>query len=403
MVSIITSVYNAEQFIDEMIESVIAQTYKKWELLIIDDCSTDSTCMHINAFKDRRIRLFKNDINEGLTKNLNKLLKIAQGEYVVRIDGDDVMLPNRLMLQIEYMRSNPEVGLSGGWAKAFGQKSDFMCKNLYNDRINVDLLFDSAIIHPTFIMRKSVLDFMHIEYDEELKYAQDYGLEYSFSKCSKIANIDEILIYYRIHNEQISSEKRSMQIECANKTRSKILSDLGLELDDNANRVWFNFCSMIPALSGDMQILKDDIEKIIRANEKKLFWDEEMLKKSINYRLIRYKCICGFENSVFANESVVNEKWIKDMHINKVAIYGAGYVGRVVYDLLNRYGCEVVCYLDRSVEKKQEQNGVAVLGIEDDSVEVDAVIVTPFEDFDAIKNSIQQKIKGVFLSIEELM
>ena len=103
LVSIIMSVYNEERYIQESLDSVLSQTLDNFELIIIDDCSTDKTAEMIEGYHDSRIRLYRNKENQGLTKNLNNALRYCRGDYIARMDGDDICLPQRLEKQVQYM------------------------------------------------------------------------------------------------------------------------------------------------------------------------------------------------------------------------------------------------------------------------------------------------------------
>ena len=111
LVSIIMSVYNDEKYLNEALDSIFAQTIQNFELIIIDDCSTDDTVKIIESYHDKRIRLMVNDKNEGLTKNLNKALKYVRGKYIARMDGDDRSRPQRFEKQIEFLEENQDLML----------------------------------------------------------------------------------------------------------------------------------------------------------------------------------------------------------------------------------------------------------------------------------------------------
>lgn len=120
LVSVIASVYNCECYIKEMIDSVINQTMQEWEMILVDDASTDGTWNIISSYDDARIIIRRNNINKGLTYNLNVALSMCKGKYVIRIDGDDIACQDRFEKQVKYMEEHPSVVLSGGWMQAFG-------------------------------------------------------------------------------------------------------------------------------------------------------------------------------------------------------------------------------------------------------------------------------------------
>src|SRR3989344_2688822 len=121
-VSILMGAYNASQYVRSAIDSVISQTFPHWELLIINDCSTDETRAIIQSYHDPRLHLLENRQNLGLTKSLNIALGQAQGEYIARLDTDDISLPERLTTQVHFLESHPEIALVGSLAKLIDSK-----------------------------------------------------------------------------------------------------------------------------------------------------------------------------------------------------------------------------------------------------------------------------------------
>ncbi|MCP8319033.1 MAG: glycosyltransferase, partial [Candidatus Methylarchaceae archaeon HK01B] len=123
-ITILMSVYNGEKYLREAIDSILNQTFKDFEFLIINDGSTDRTVEILRSYHDSRIKIITNEKNMGLTKSLNKGLKIARSEYVARMDADDISYPRRLEVQYEYMKKNPDVGIVGSWNDVIDDKGN---------------------------------------------------------------------------------------------------------------------------------------------------------------------------------------------------------------------------------------------------------------------------------------
>ncbi len=242
LVSIITSVYNCESYISEMIESILNQTYTDWELIIFDDASTDNTSKNILKYHDSRIKCYRNEENEGLTVNLNKALKKSNGAYIARIDGDDVAYPERLEKQLSFMEQHPDIVLSGAWMKCFGESSGVCKVSPQHDVLKIGMIFNTVMMHPTFIFRRELFTEKKIKYNEKLRYSQDYDFAYRASCIGRISNVSEFLLKYRVHNKQISRKKYQEAKENANITRRKILHDIGIQLTTEAEKVWFRYC-----------------------------------------------------------------------------------------------------------------------------------------------------------------
>lgn len=156
-VSIITSAFNCEQYLKEMLNSIITQTYKDWEMILFDDASDDDTWNVIEDITDARIIKIRNTNNVGLTKNLNRALEIAKGKYIVRMDADDIAAPDRIEKQVQFMEANEDVVLSGGWMQCFGGMHDISKTHLNDEDIRIDLIINTGIMHPTFIIRNSAM------------------------------------------------------------------------------------------------------------------------------------------------------------------------------------------------------------------------------------------------------
>lgn len=426
MVSIITSVYNSAEYISEMLDSILAQSYPDWELIIIDDASTDATWDIIMQYKDARIISVKNEKNLGLTVNLNKALSMAKGEYIIRIDGDDIAWIDRIMVQVRYMNENPDVAVAGCWMKMFGDKTGILQCSLDADRLKINLIFNAVLFHPTLIIRKSILDQYKIAYDTSLRYAQDYALEYEISKYAKIGSIDKILVDYRVHKKQISIEKQEKQLLCANKTRKKILEDLGVDLSDEELRCWSDFCLFQKNMSDD-KLVPHVIQKIIEKNRVECIYNEKMLERILIKKYDEYKNVCLKDVMTTQNIEEKNCKyygtyifmvmWMKALEdglniekvllkndIHKIAIYGAGYIGKLLLDHLRTTAVSVQYGIDKNIEYNFMDRELLIYSPDYDELpEVDAVIVTPFYIFESIRESLKTQNVNRIISIETIL
>lgn len=243
-VSIIMSVYNEELYISECIESILAQTFGDFELIIIDDASQDRTVELISKYRDERIRLFCNHVNCGLTKNLNKGIRKAKGKYVMRMDGDDIMLPNRIKEQFEYMEKNPNIALSScGYIKFDSEKCiGKISRNMNAEQIRAHILYNSILPHPGFIMRRDVIIEKKFFYNTKIKYAQDYELQSRILSEFEIGLIKNVLFKYRVSNKQIGVQKREEQMRYANITRKIELKKLGISISGQTLEKWGRYC-----------------------------------------------------------------------------------------------------------------------------------------------------------------
>lgn len=230
LVTVLMPVYNGEKYIRESIDSVLAQTYTDFEFLIINDGSTDDSAEIVESYKDSRIRFVENSCNLGLVATLNKGLKLARGIYIARMDCDDISLPKRLERQVEFMDAHPLVGVSGTWIKMIGSRQgDIWSPPTTHEAIVCSLLFETALAHPTVIIRKSLVEKINLLYDPSFEHAEDYDLWVRASRCTVLANLEEVHLLYRIHAAQIGERYTKLQLSAAMLIRSSLLEDLGLQ------------------------------------------------------------------------------------------------------------------------------------------------------------------------------
>ncbi|MCX7985371.1 MAG: glycosyltransferase [Bacteroidales bacterium] len=218
MVSVVMPVYNASQYLKESIESILHQTYTNFEFIILDDASTDNSLAIISSYNDKRIILVKNETNKGITQTLNIGLSISKGKYIARMDADDISLPYRLEKQVQFLENNFEYGLVGGYMQLMPTEKIVTVPN-DDESLRVHMLFHNPFVHPSIMIRKSILDNFRLKYDETLPAAQDEDLWFSIAKYAKISNLPEVLIKYRIHQNQISIAKRKIQIESSRQVK----------------------------------------------------------------------------------------------------------------------------------------------------------------------------------------
>ncbi|WP_017318943.1 glycosyltransferase family 2 protein [Mastigocladopsis repens] len=210
------SVYNGDQYLRESIESILNQTFTDFEFIIIDDGSVDCSWQILSEYadKDRRVKLFKNEENIGLTKSLNKGLKLAKGEYIARQDADDVSLPERFNKQVELLDKSPEVVLVScniDWIDSEGRFIGKQPRECDRDLVAWYLLFYNHVAGHSQVMfrQKPVSDLGG--YSEDYRYSQDYELWSRLSKVGDIVILSDALLQQRRHDKSISSAKQLEQ------------------------------------------------------------------------------------------------------------------------------------------------------------------------------------------------
>jgi glycosyltransferase involved in cell wall biosynthesis len=239
-------VFNGAEYLSESLNSILSQTWNDFELLVLDDGSTDNSLDVIKRFEDDRIRLEQNERNLGLVATLNRGLDLARGQYLARMDCDDVSRPNRLERQVRFLERNCQVGVVGSWAevihesgtngpisRVIGQlkgvgNSPHSPLAITDPAIRFNMLFTNRIVHSSVMLRKDLLDRHELRYREGFKFAEDYDFWVRCSRAFQLAIIPEILVSYRTRSSSVSNANRKMQRQTANFVRLDYLRSLGI-------------------------------------------------------------------------------------------------------------------------------------------------------------------------------
>jgi len=228
-VSVFLPVYNGEKYLRNCLDSVLAQDYQDYEILVVDDCSEDRTTDIVKALaaKEPRIRFIQKPSHDYI-KTLNTGLCESKGEYIARIDADDTMAPNRLSKQVACMDANPTIDVCCSWYEIVGGYN-YLWKHLTGIIVNPyqKMLLGNIILNPSTMLRKEFFDKHQIRYRDEYIYAEDYQLWIETAKVGGVFYvIPENLTCYRRHDKQVSIQFRPQQDEAALRIRTELLNDL---------------------------------------------------------------------------------------------------------------------------------------------------------------------------------
>ena len=205
-ISVIMSVFNAQTYLKEALDSILNQTFSDFEFLLIDDCSTDKSSEILEAYakKDDRIGLIKNGSNQGLTKNLNTLINIACGEYIARMDADDISQAERFKKQVEFLDNNPNIDIVGTFSEDISEDGKILGTRkvpVTNDEIIKLLPTLNPLSHPTVMYRRESIEKLD-GYDEKYRTSQDYLLWFEAAGHGMMFyNIPEFLFKYRMNDK----------------------------------------------------------------------------------------------------------------------------------------------------------------------------------------------------------
>lgn len=253
LVSVLIPVYNTPvEYLKDAINSIINQTYTNFELLILNDCSQEKDVEKtVLEYKDSRIKYFKNEKNLGITGSRNKLIELAQGEYLAIMDHDDISLPERLAKQVDFLNKNSDVGVVGCWYKTL-PKNKLVKFPTSNNEIEEALMLKCAILHPSSMIRKSILIDNNIMYEQCFTPAEDYALWCKLIGKTKFANIPEILFNYRIHKANTSKVQKNKMLQSTMLIRNFLQTNNKLLLQKVKIRIvvkyYFKLFGLIPFL-----------------------------------------------------------------------------------------------------------------------------------------------------------
>ena len=206
-ISVIMSVYNGMPYLEEAARSILHQTYKNFEFIIVDDASKDKSWQFVRNLKDKRIKVIRNKKNLGLAASLNLALRLAQSDFIARMDADDISLSKRLETQLAFMLKNPKIDICGTWVDLINKKGQIIGEKKYPTTdyvIKKALAWYSPIIHPTLMVKSKVFNSLS-GFDTNFDMAEDYELLMRAKTKFKMANIPQKLLLWRVWNKRRSS------------------------------------------------------------------------------------------------------------------------------------------------------------------------------------------------------
>ena len=272
-ISVIMPVYNTkEEYLREAIESILNQTFSDFELLIVDNGSEKGYVSKIlSSYEDMRIKPYRIDVNVGPAEGRNYALAKATGEYIALMDSDDVSYPTRFEKQIAYFRDHPEIGCLGGRADVIGDDKDkinFPCVSGH-EAIEAFLIFEGcAFCQSTVMVKKSIIDKYNIHYKSQYVPAEDYAFWLDLVGKTKFENLEEKLLSYRFHHENISHKQSTKQMESAHSAQIEAIKKYcGLEeLDEKILSHFYEGKILLPK---ELEILYEQLIQIMQKLKEK--------------------------------------------------------------------------------------------------------------------------------------
>ncbi len=203
LVSVLMPVYKTAPYLREAMDSMLCQTFKDFELIVLNDCSPDNAEEILDAYDDSRIVRYKGENNVGLSNVLNVGIEMARGKYIARMDSDDISLPNRLQIQVDYLETHSEIDLVSVGMQLFGAKESVWIRERNPEKVKIEALFHSPVLHASSMWRKDSFERHGLRFRQEMVPAEDYDLwTRAMLKGLKLVNLPEVLYEYRIHEAQ---------------------------------------------------------------------------------------------------------------------------------------------------------------------------------------------------------
>lgn len=279
-VSVVMPAYNAEKYIGEAIESILNQTFTDFEFIIVDDCSKDKTADIVNSYSDKRIRFYQNGKNMGVAATLNKAIQYANGDYIARMDSDDISKNTRLEKQFQFLEKNRNINVLATNVQVFGSNTNSWPSSENNDMLKIDLLFNSCICHPTVMFRyKSELE-KDLHYDEYFDHLEDYELWERLIQKNEFACLQEELFMYRIHSNQVTKKRDELLFEKYCVLKERIISRLNMDTKCEEFFAFVNFCFDKNTLTeNDYKLLRPYLETIGNQNKIYNIYSQVLLEK----------------------------------------------------------------------------------------------------------------------------
>lgn len=292
-VTVLLPVYNAEKYVAEAIDSILNQTFTDFELLIVNDGSTDSSLTIIEAYTDARIRILNLAQNVGLVKALNLGLQEIDTTYIVRTDADDISLPTRLQKQVAFMQQHKQVGVCGSWFDTMNDQGQVKSGSRYkpsDETIRLKHLYQIHLSHGTAILRTSVLKEHAITYSSDFDHAEDYDIFDRIGMVSQLANMQEVLYRVRVHDSNVSKTFSHVQTDNSLGVKRRIFKRLGVtNITDTDIHIYQELQHQnYQVLANQQEAVLQLLNNMFNANATSAMFEQEFFRKHVSATWFHY-------------------------------------------------------------------------------------------------------------------
>ena len=241
-ISVVMPVYNSERYLREAIDSILNQTFTDFEFIIIDDGSKDSSPDIVRSYTDKRIRFYQNEHNMGVAATLNRGLDLATGEYIARMDSDDISMPERFEKQLTFMDRHPDVAVCATGIQIFGSQYARRIFSSDAEQLKIDLLFNSCFAHPSVMMRSHLFCNKGYYYDNSFNKMEDYELWDRVSQRHALTSIPDVLLKYRMHPNQITQNLTDTYLLQMRALKTRQMKTLGIDASGSGFEAYLRYC-----------------------------------------------------------------------------------------------------------------------------------------------------------------
>lgn len=295
LLSVVMPTYNDAAYLRQAMDSILSQTFSQFEFIIVNDGSTDNTEEIVRSCNDSRIRYFRNEVNKGNAYTRNVGMSKATGRYIAIMDSDDISLPDRVGLQIDYLEKHPEIDILGGAVEFFDEKVSYI-KHFPSspEFTKAFLFFKNAMFQPAVMFRRDMWERYKLSYNPERENMEDYDLWFRAAMAgAKLSSLNQIVLKYRVSETQLSHasnlEGRNRMLKDFFKERLRLLH---IDLPEDEFYLLHSFIrGRITVNDERYKLLKNNLDGLEKANRQYKLFDHTAFKAVLFYfrlRLIKY-------------------------------------------------------------------------------------------------------------------
>lgn len=305
-VSILMPVFNVAPYLREAMDSILNQTYRDFELIVLNDCSPDNSEEILDTYSDERIVRYRGQQNVGLANVLNIGIEMARGEYIARMDSDDVSLPKRLEKQVAYLDNHPTVDLVSAGMQRFGASQEVMIRSSDIEDVKFNALSYSPVLHASSMWRKKQFLKNGLFYRQEMVPAEDYDLWTRALACGlTLINMQEVLYLYRTHSSQVTSVNKDWSV--ANVIRYNYVKSIFPGVDESKVKEFISLLEII-----DANAIKRICNDLVKENDKVSYFE----RNKLHLRLKRY-----YQSRLYNQMIAYGIEWKRLLNLRITQVY----------------------------------------------------------------------------------